>query len=196
MPVEPTAVDALYEDFVAALGLLDEANEISLRSTLDSNFRKILLLAAASHFERSLTLSVLDFVEAVTSRDHVLKWLVERGVVERKYHTWFDWNGNNANRFFSLFGESFKRHMSDLVKGDPDRARSIQAFMEIGRERNRVVHQDYVSVPLEKTTQEIHAMYREAAAFVAWFPEQLAAFNDEHRPTRAALAGSVGQKAG
>ena len=152
--------------------------EISLRNSLDDNFRKILLLAAASHFERRLSGSVLEFVEGLTSSNHVLKWLIKNGVVERKYHTWFDWKAHNANKFFGLFGEDFKHHMSERVKEDAAIESAIQAFMEIGRERNRVAHEDYVSVPLEKTSQEIHQLYREAAKFVAWFPGELQAFCD------------------
>ena len=144
-----------------------------MRNTADGNFRKSLLLAAASHFEQRLTHAVVFFVQEVTSSDHVLTWLIRKRVVERQYHTWFDWNSRNANRFFSMFGESFGRHMKSVVDEDDDLSSSIQAFMEIGRERNRIVHQDFGSFSLEKTSAEIYETYRSATKFVEWFPDAL-----------------------
>ena len=81
-----TPVDALHREFGDLLAVLDAAGEISLRSTADANFRKALLLAAASYFERQLTDVVVSFVEAVTTPNHVVTWLIKRRVVERKYH--------------------------------------------------------------------------------------------------------------
>lgn len=167
-----TPVDALHREFGDLLAVLDAAGEISLRSTADANFRKALLLAAASYFERQLTDVVVSFVEAVTTPNHVVTWLIKKRVVERQYHTWFAWEARNANRFFSMFGDSFRDHMSMLVNRD-NLSSSIQAFMEIGRERNRMVHQDFGSYTLEKTSEEIYEMYRSAAKFVEWFSQEL-----------------------
>ena len=44
--------------------------------------------------------------------------------------------------------------------------RSIKAFMDLGQERNRLVHQDYGTFYMEKTSEEIFDMYREALKFV------------------------------
>ena len=168
-----TPVDALHREFGDLLAVLDEAGEISLRSTADANFRKALLLAAASYFERQLTDVVVSFAEAATTPNHVVAWLIKRRVVERQYHTWFDWGKRNANRFFSMFGDSFRGHMIALVNNKDNLSSSIQAFMEIGRERNRMVHQDYGSYTLEKTSEEIYQMYRLATEFVERFSQEL-----------------------
>ena len=171
--MEESPVDTLHREFADLLAFLDENREVSMRNTADGNFRKALLLAAASYFERRLTNVVVVFVEEVTSSGHVVAWLVRKRVVERQYHTWFDWPSRNANRFFSMFGESFGRHMKSAVEEDDDLSSSIQAFMEIGRERNRMVHQDFGSFSLEKTAAEIYATYRSATRFVDWFPGAL-----------------------
>ena len=172
-----TAVDNLHEEFVALLVFLDEAKEPSLRSVVDNNFRKTLLLAAASYFEHRLTQNVMNFVDDVTSRDHVVRWLVKKKAVERQYHDWFDWNARNANRFFNLFGDALSRHMKTIIREREDLSSSIQAFLEIGEERNRLVHQDFGSFVLEKTSQEIYDKYLLAAEFVEWFPRELRAFS-------------------
>ena len=168
-----TPVDALHREFGDLLAVLDEAGEISLRSTADANFRKALLLAAASYFERQLTDVVVSFAEAATSPNHVVAWLIKRRVVERQYHTWFAWDARNANRFFGMFGDSFRDHMRSLVDENNKLSLSIEAFMEIGRERNRMVHQDYGSYTLEKTSEEIYEMYRSATRFVERFSQEL-----------------------
>ena len=144
-----------------------------MQSTADANFRKVLLLAAASYFERQLTEVVVSYVEAVTAPNHVVTWLIRKRVVERQYHTWFAWEARNANRFFSMFGDSFKADMSKLVNKNEKLSSSIQAFMEIGRERNDMVHQDFGSYTLEKTSKEIYEKYRSAAKFVEWFSQEL-----------------------
>jgi len=91
----------------------------------------------------------------------------------RQYHTWFDWTRNNANTFFAMFGDGFKGHMAKVIDGDENLAKSISDFMEIGRERNRLVHQDYGSFFLEKTAEEIFASYASALLFVEFIPKAL-----------------------
>lgn len=79
-----TIVDALHQEIEDLLGFLDAAREISLRNTVDGNFRKALLLAAASNFEKRLTEGVVAFVQELTSQDHVVAWLVKQRVVVRQ----------------------------------------------------------------------------------------------------------------
>ena len=168
-----TIVDALHQEIEDLLGFLDAAREISLRNTVDGNFRKALLLAAASNFEKRLTEGVVAFVQELTSQDHVVAWLVKQRVVVRQYHTWFDWSRPNANRFFSMFGASFSRHVQRIIDDDDGLSSSVEAFMEIGRERNRMVHDDFGSFSLEKTSEEIYKAYRIGSRFVDWVPEAL-----------------------
>ncbi len=184
MPTSQTPVDRLHGEFTQLLTFLDANGEVSLRSAVDGNFRKTLLLAAASYFERRLTNDVVDFVGEMTSTDHVVRWLVERKAVERQYHTWFDWNRRNANQFFKLFGPAFGDHAKALVDNSESLSSSVQAFLEIGRDRNRLVHQDFASFPLEKTSEEIYETYRLATQFVEWFPRELRRFSDTTLPEK------------
>ena len=174
-----TIVDGLYKDFSAILDFLDKAGEVSWRSIANENFRKVLLIAAASRFEQSMRDVMLDFVKQTTAENHPLTWLVKKKVVDRQYHTWFSWEKRNANQFFQLFGEDFKNRMEEKVKNDSNLDSSIKAFLEIGRERNRLVHDDFGSFSLEKTYEEIYNLYSEAARFVEWFPDALKTFTEE-----------------
>ena len=174
-----TIVDGLHKDFSDILAFLEEKGEVSWRNVANENFRKVLLIAAASHFERSMTETVLDFVKQIATENHPLTWLVHNKAVSRQYHTWFAWNARNANQFFGLFGPDFQDHMKKEVANDSDLNSAVQAFMEIGRERNRLVHEDFGNFSLEKTSEEIHNLYIEAIPFVEWFPEALKTFSAE-----------------
>jgi RiboL-PSP-HEPN len=98
---------------------------------------------------------------------------VRNKAVARQYHTWFNWCDNNANQFFGLFGAEFKAQMSELVKGSEEMQRSVRAFLELGNERNRLVHQDFATFSMEKTLDEIYRLYQSALMFVDALPTEL-----------------------
>ena len=97
--------------------------------------------------------------------------------MSRQYHTWFQWDGSNANSFFGLFGSDFRDFMKERIREDEELDGSVRAFLELGRERNRLVHQDFGTFPLEKTTAEIHALYTRAMRFVDAVPGALRKFD-------------------
>jgi hypothetical protein len=175
-----TVVDRLHSEFTDLVSVLDSAGEPSLRSVAEDNLRKSLLMAAASFFERRMSEAVLAFVAAVTADGHVLTWLVKNKAVSRQYHTWFDWERKNANSFFGLFGADFQECMKKCVSDDAELKTSIEAFLEVGRERNRLVHQDFGSFTLEKTADEIYTLYSTAMKFVEWFPTAIANYAKSH----------------
>ena len=177
-----TPVDTLYEDFTGILKSLE--NDLSLRIRADDIFRKFLLLAAASYFEKRLTETVEGFVAKATSDDHVLTHLVRKKAVERQYHAWFDWERQNANKFFAMFGDGFRSHMiKELDENSEDIKGAIQAFMEIGRNRNLLVHGDLGAFSLEKKSEEVYEIYKRALVFVEWFPGELAKFTRNPPPS-------------
>jgi hypothetical protein len=66
--------------------------------------------------------------------------------------------------------------MTTSVKTDLKLDNAIKAFLELGNLRNQLVHQDYATVPLEKTSDEIYQLYLDALYFVDAFPECLDEF--------------------
>jgi RiboL-PSP-HEPN len=168
-----TVVDKLYGEFLALVQMMDRYGAVSFRNTLNDNFRKAILLCAASHFEFKITSDVIDYCVEISSGNSLVPSLVKNKAVSRQYHTWFDWNRSNANTFFAMFGDDFKSHMSSLIEADQNLVKSISDFMEIGRERNRLVHQDYGSFFLEKTAEEIFASCASALVFVEFIPKAL-----------------------
>jgi hypothetical protein len=172
-----TIVDRLYGEYAAIVSMMDQYNAVSFRNTLNENFRKTLLLCAASHFEFRITADVVAFCAEVAGGNPMIPALVKNKAVSRQYHTWFDWNASNANTFFNMFGDDFKSHMIEVLKTDRNMAKSISDFLEIGRERNRLVHQDYGSFFLEKSAEEIFGSYVSGMVFVDFVPMALRDFS-------------------
>jgi hypothetical protein len=106
---------------------------------------------------------------------------VRKKAISRQYHTLFSWDTPNANQFFGYFGDEFRIGMSQKIQTSDKLLESIRAFMEIGRERNRLVHQDYATFPLEKTLDEIYALYQKGLYFVEILPNALRECDDTCR---------------
>jgi hypothetical protein len=171
--VGATGVDTLHDEFRALISLLDEQGEPSLRASVENNFRKSLLLAAASYFESRMVLCVMTFAEEIAGPRSMLAEFVRVKGVERQYHTWFEWKENSAAKFFGLFGPEFKSFMKAKLKTDGELESAISSFMEVGRDRNRLVHENFASFSLEKTTSDIYAAYRSGLRFVEAVPALL-----------------------
>lgn len=167
------AVARLYDDFLNLQEFLKEKGAPHLLFALEDVFPKTMLLAAASYLERRLSTDVERIAVEAAADDHVLVWLVRSKVIERQYHTWFDWSERNvnANSFFRLFGKGFKQWAEELVRNDERLKESVADFLEIGRERNKLVHENFGNYTLEKTAKEVVALYNSAKLFVDWFPE-------------------------
>jgi hypothetical protein len=63
--------------------------------------------------------------------------------------------------------------MSLKTKASEELTESIKAFLELGNERNRMVHQDFASFPLDKTLDEIYHLYQKGLFFVENLPREL-----------------------
>ena len=179
-----TRVDEIHKEFSELLEFLSESGEISFQISVEDHFRKLLLVSAASYFEKCLTESVIDFAKE-RIEGIALVSLIKNEVVSRRYHSWFDWSpkAKNVNGFFSLFGGEFKKYAEAKVKADDEINRSIASFIEIGRERNLVMHNDFGSFSLEKTSKEIYDLYLSASKFVEWFPDIMRSFSSDRTDT-------------
>lgn len=174
-------IERLHDDYLETHRFLIEKGAFRPLTLVEENFPKALLLAAASHFEKRLTDSVEVFTKESTRNDHPLVSLIQGKVIKRQYHTWFDWdkpqNVKSANPFFSMFGSDFKTHAERMVAQDDGLSKSILAFLEIGKERNMLVHQDFANYLMYKTSSEVYQLYRIAMAFVDWFPDAIREFS-------------------
>lgn len=159
-------MDRIHKEFTDLIDFLASNGEISLQSSADDTFRKVLTISAASYFEHILTGVVMDFVEETVAAEAMVTSLVRNRVVSRQYHSWFTWDGKNVNSFFAMFGDGFKSHMTSLVKGSPDLDKAIRAFLELGDGRNMLAHQNFAAFAMQKTSEEIYKLYQDAMPFI------------------------------
>lgn len=94
-------------------------------------------------------------------------------MIERQYHTYFEWTGRNANKFFSLFGDAFLAECKNHVKEQKELDESIRAFLEIGSTRNQMMHENFGTFPMEKTADEVYALYQKAESFLSYIQRRL-----------------------
>lgn len=163
------AVDALHAEHNALREYL-LAMEPSLAVSAEGSLSKALLLAGASYAEHALQLIVVDVFENAIRSNAPLVRFVEAKALKRQYHTMFKWDAANANQFFGLFGADLKAAIEREIAGDPDLAEAIRGFLELGRLRNELVHQNFAAFSLPKTADEIYELYRKAAAFLERLP--------------------------
>lgn len=173
-----TVVDTIYSDFKSAADALGSAGQISHQIMIEDNLRKTLLLSAASYFELQLTKSVKNFSDDVTSGNDLIRSLIQQKAISRQYHTWFDWDKSNANKFFGLFGVRFKSHMSDRIANSDNLENDIKAFLTIGNLRNLLVHSDFASYYIDQTSDEIYKLYQQAFRFVGVVGQELKACSE------------------
>ena len=180
-----TSVDLLFEEHQALVEFLMDAGQISLRNSVDNNFRKTLAVAAASHIESRMSDTVIGLFSEVGNAAEPLVEFVINKAIARQYHTLFEWRSPNANAFFGLFGANFRQFMVDQVNNDSNLASSIKSFLEIGQLRNELVHQNFAAFPLDKTVEEIYGLYGEALAFIQTFPTKVIQYIERPTPGTA-----------
>lgn len=169
-------VESLYKDTSDLDTFLMSKSEVSLRVSADANLRKSILLASASYFERQICDLIIEYVRSRTADERVVAFLNSKAI-SRQYHTYFNWDSNNCNSFLGLFGAEFKKEFGARIAKNAALEEAVSLFIEIGRERNRMVHQDFGNYALEKTSAEINSSHRRAKLFIS--------------ELRAALLGAV-----
>lgn len=172
-------VDRLHGEFTDLRDFLSTTDGARFLPVVEGFLPRAMLLAAASYFERRLSDEVERFAADEAGEEHVLRWLIKSKVISRQYHTWFAWERQNVNAFLSMFGQNFKDEASKWIDEDDNLRRSVTAFLEIGRERNRLVHENFGDAPLEKTTADVYGLYESAKVFVDWFPEAIRRYSSD-----------------
>ena len=162
-----------YEDYQEYSLFLEKEGQISFVSDYRNIFSKTLLLSVASYFEDAIRQIIHKIL--LTSESNILKEFIENKALNRQYHTFFDWNGKNANSFFGLFGEDFKVFMKQKVKENENLDQSIKDFLFLGKTRNELVHRNYALFNIDMTVEDIYNKFESALQFI----DSLIIFCDE-----------------
>jgi hypothetical protein len=170
--IKQSIVDRIYQENLDILTFLREKNEPSFAVQFNAIFTKTLLLSAASYFEYEICRMVQSFIEYKAQNDECIIAIVKQKAIDRQYHTYFDWTCKNANKFFSLFGTTFKEDRSKQVEDDPKLKSAINSFIALGSERNKLVHQNFADCAVDKTAEEVYLLYQDATLFINFLEVQ------------------------
>jgi hypothetical protein len=168
-----TIIDNRYNEGKALIDFLLKNKELSLSTDVENNFRKTLLLSTASYFEHQITEILREFAKIHSQNNSLVMEYIEKQGISRKYHTLFSWESGNVNSFLGNFGSAFKTKILAEFKANSDLEVGAKAFIEIGSERNNLVHRNFADFPMEKTADEIHHKYKQAIVFIHFLKEQL-----------------------
>lgn len=161
-----TPIQTLIDDYYELNDFLVKKKQISQSIQINEHYKKILLLSCASYYEKQIIEIIKSFVESNTRDERIISF-VSNKAIKRQYHTYFQWEQtNNINNFLGLFGLEFKEKVSEEIKSSEDLSRQVKAFLEIGAERNRMVHQNFLEYHLEKTFDEIVRLHEDAICFI------------------------------
>lgn len=170
--MESERIEQQYKDSKELYQYLMDQNEISFASYIDSVYKKVLVLSAASFFESTISKQLSDYAIKVSSDKRIVS-LIERKVIERQYHTLFDWKAKNTNTFWSLFGDDTKTKVREQIDNDENLKFAEQAFINIGNRRNSLVHDNFAESDVNTTLEEIYKTYRSACKFVSFISDVL-----------------------
>lgn len=165
-------IKALHDEYCELISFCRKYGQVSFEMYINDTYKKSLLLSAASFFETKITNAVHDFSAIASNEKNALVSFVDNKALKRQYHTFFSWDGNNANQFFGLFGDEFKKKVRIQIK-ERKLEMAERAFLSLGKDRNCLVHQNYIEVPINSTFEEIYDKYISACDFVEFFIQML-----------------------
>jgi hypothetical protein len=163
---ETWIIESLFEDYKKILDALLAAKETSLYVAAKTTFIKTLTIASASYFEDQVKIFISNLVQEKTGGYSPIMEFVNNKGIERQYHTYFDWNGNSANLFFSLFGDQIKTSASAYIDTTPSMKDDIKAFLEIGSLRNQLAHKNFTTFLMTKELSEIFELSKSGLSFI------------------------------
>lgn len=164
-------ISTIFDDLLEIEQKLISIGDISLANTHSSNATKALVISTASYHEYCI-ISEINFL-AQRSNDVRVTEFIKLKALSRQYHSLFDWDTANANKFFSNFGETVLAEYKIRIAADISLKESTKAFLEIGSIRNKIVHNDYITANIQKTLKEIYRIAINCEKFIEYVHEAL-----------------------
>lgn len=166
--MESERIERQYQDSKELYEYLLQKKEISFTTYIDNVYKKVLVLSAASYFESQISAHIRTYAAKVSTSDKRLVTLIEGKVIERQYHTLFDWNAKNTNAFWRQFGEETKEKVRKKLSEDAELKTAEEDFISLGRQRNLLVHENFAEYDVNTTLEEIYTKYKSACKFVSY----------------------------
>lgn len=164
--MEYDRIESQYQDSKDIYAFLLANKEISYATYVNDVYKKMLVLSAASYFEKQISALILSYANTVTNIDKRIVNLIEKKVLVRQYHTLFDWEANNTNSFWGLFGAETKLKVRNEITNNDILKEAERNFINIGQSRNLLVHNNFAMYDLNMTLEEIYSQYKSACKFL------------------------------
>ncbi|NBL01014.1 MAG: hypothetical protein EOM50_24065 [Erysipelotrichia bacterium] len=171
--MESERIEQQYLDAKELTDYLTKNGEISFSTYIDDVYKKVLVLSAASYFETKISTIISEYVTKASNSDPKIINLVKLKVLDRQYHTFFDWKTTNTNMFWKLFGEEMKTDIRKKIDKDESAKIQEKAFMDLGGRRNLLVHENFAEFNMTITLSEIYEKYKQACGFVSFIHDVL-----------------------
>lgn len=150
--------------------LLERVIEPSLLNVYQTDLPKVMIVAAASSFEKEVLRHIEEFYKETTRHESAATFVMKKGL-HRQYHQLFGWNDNNVNVFTNFFGPGCTKNFKQQLNIHEWLETSMKDFLQLGRERNELVHGDFATHSLSLTPSEVQAKYESACRFVSCIPQ-------------------------
>lgn len=166
--MESERIERQYQDSQELYKYLVGKGEITFATYINNAYKKVLLLSAASFFESAISKQISEYAIKASGSDKRIVTLIENKVIERQYHTLFSWDAKNTNAFWSLFGEATKTKVREQINNDEKLRASEVDFIELGKQRNLLVHENFAEYDVNITVEEIYKKYKSACDFISF----------------------------
>ena len=165
-------IENQYKDAKDLFNYLMDKDEVSYATYIDDVYKKVLLLSAASYFEKTISTTLIDFANKAGKSDIRLAYLIQNKVIQRQYHTFFNWDSKNSNQFWGMFGDEQKERARSRIDQDEQIKDAEIAFLKLGKQRNLLVHENFAEQVINDTVDDIYNNYRRACIFIDFIREQ------------------------
>lgn len=126
-------IDTLYSRQKDLSSYLQQQGELSFATDVEAYLCKTLLLSIASYFESRITEAIAEYASRISKSDEALTSLIRIRVIERQYHTYFQWSESSRGvmTFFGMFGTTLKDSAKQELKSE-ELKQAAASFVELG----------------------------------------------------------------
>lgn len=164
--MESERIERQYQDSQELYEYLIGKGEVTFAIYINNVYKKVLVLSAASYFESVISKQIAEYAANVSGSDKEIVTLIENKIISRQYHTLFNWDGKNTNTFWTLFGEETKGKVREQINSDAKLKGAEIDFIELGKQRNLLVHENFAEFDVNITIEEIYQKYKSACTFI------------------------------
>jgi hypothetical protein len=165
-------VERIRGELLSLREIVGRSKSLSDVNAFESLAAKTLLLAAASFFEKKICEAILACAKNTGTHD-IFANFIEKQALERKFHSMFQWEATNINRFLALFGTENKKIMEDEIKVSEQLSSAMNDFIYINSQRNLLVHNNFAAFNLDAAMDDIWLKFGSAKRLSDWLPEKL-----------------------